>query len=217
MDNHQWLEMWERAEIGFHLDGTHPLLVRHWPAMQAPDGARVLVPLCGKTRDMLFLRSQGCAVTGIELSGIAIRQFFEEQHLVPRQARFGTLASYETDGVRLIEGDFFAAEPSLLGPMDLVYDRAALIAMPPDRQPRYADHLMALAGGAPILLITLDYNPAEMNGPPFATPPAQIERLFGDRYRIECLESSEVLAENPGLRNRGLTALTETTWRLQPR
>ncbi len=217
MDNQRWLDMWERAEIGFHLDGTHPLLVRHWPAMQVRNGARVLVPLCGKSLDMLFLRGQGCSVTGIELSGIAIRQFFEEQQLSARQTSLGTLPGLEADGIRLIEGDFFAVEPNQLGPMDLVYDRAALIAMPPDRQPRYADHLMALAGGAPILLITLDYDPAEMSGPPFATPPAQIERLFGGRYRIECLESAEVLAENPGLRNRGLTALTEATWRLQPR
>lgn len=89
--------------------------------------------------------------------------------------------------------------------------------MPPERQPAYAGQLVALAGeAAPILLITFDYDPAEMNGPPFATPPEQVRRLFGDRYLVEALESGDALPDFGGLKERGLTALTETAWALQP-
>ena len=213
-----WLDKWNRAEIGFHMPGTHPLLARYWPVLNRGSGSRVLVPLCGKSVDMLHLLRQGCQVTGIELSPLAIRQFFDEHDLKPVTEALGALSVYQTEGLRLMQGDFFAIAPEDVADVDAVYDRAALIALPPQMQSRYAGHLMALAGQwAPILLITLDYPSAEMQGPPFPVPPGRIQELFGDHYHIELLEQQDALADNPAFLKKGVTRLFETAWHLYPR
>lgn len=213
-----WHEKWRKAEIGFHLDRPHPLLLQYWSALQASPGQTVFVPLCGKSVDLRHLLDLGHAVTGAELSPIAIRQFLTEQALAATLTETGDMPVYAAPGLRLIEGDFFRLTPSIVGPVDAVYDRAALIAMPPAMQTRYAEQLLALTpASAPVLLITLDYDPAEMPGPPFATPAGQVRRLFDARYHVESLEQIDALADNPGLQNRGLTGLTETAWRLRPR
>lgn len=218
MDTVFWHEKWQTGQIGFHADVTHPLLARYWVSITGGRGCQVLVPLCGKSLDMLFLARQGCRVTGIELSPIAIRQFLAENDLHADKSESGGMPIYSVPGIRLIEGDFFELTQPTLGLVDVVYDRAALIAMPPALQQRYARQLLALTPAvAPILLITLDYDPTAMSGPPFATPADQVKRLFGARYHIELLESVDALADNPALRSRGLSALTETAWHLRPR
>lgn len=217
MDPQFWLEKWESQQIGFHLDDAHPLLTRHWPTLSIADGGPVLVPLCGKSLDLVYLRQLGHPVIGVELSPLAVQQFFAEQNLSPSLSKVGDLDAWSAAGITLIQGDFFALRREELPDIAAVYDRAALIAMPPERQPAYAAQLMSLAPDtAPLLLITLDYSPDEMRGPPFATPAEQVVTLFGSRYRIDSLETSDALADNPGLAARGLSALTETAWALRP-
>jgi thiopurine S-methyltransferase len=218
MDTQFWLEKWESRQIGFHLDTVHPLLERHWPPAGVREAGTALVPLCGKSLDLIYLHRLGHDVVGVELSPLAIREFFAEHGLQPAVRSIGGMEAYEAEGICLIQGDFFALRREHLPDIGAVYDRASLIAFPPDRQPRYAEQLMMLApDAAPILLITLEYDNREMQGPPFSTPADRVERLFGRRYRIERLESGDALAGNPGLQARGLTAMTETAWSLQPR
>ena len=218
MDAPFWIDMWEKAQTGFHLTNVHPMLGSHWPALGGDPGDKVLVPLCGKSLDLIYLMSQGYSVTGVELSPIAIRQFLAEHDLKANQTDIGGMPIYEVHGLRLIEGDFYQLSQKTIGHVDAIYDRAALIAMPPATQQQYASQLMALTQAtAPILLITFDYDPSEMNGPPFATPPDQVYRLFEDRYHVERLEKLDALSDNPGLQNRGLTRLSETAWLLKPR
>jgi thiopurine S-methyltransferase len=213
-----WIEKWEKQQIGFHLPTAHPMLKSHWSALGVDANTHVFVPLCGKSLDLIYLMSQGCHVTGVELSAIAIRQFLTEQSLPATSMESDGMPVTTVDGLRLIEGDFFRLSPRVIGRVDAVYDRAALIAMPPDRQERDAQQLLALTPeSAPILLITLDYDPNEMSGPPFATASEQVRRLFGGRYEIDVLEQVDALTDNPALRGRGLTGLTETAWRLRPR
>ena len=160
---------------------------------------------------------QGCKVSGVELSPIAIRHFLAEQDLVAEWEEMDGMPVATVDGLRLFQGDFFHLSPHVIGEVDAVYDRAALIAMPPDLQERYARQLLALTPkAASILLITLDYDPAEMSGPPFATPAEQVRLLFQGRYEVELLEQVDALADNPSLRGRGLTGLTESAWHLRP-
>jgi thiopurine S-methyltransferase len=209
MDPQFWLEKWEAQQIGFHLENVNPLLERHWPPPDVREDGVVLVPLCGKSVDLVHLRRLGHGVVGVELSPLAIRQFFDEHGLRPAIRNMDGLEVFEAEGICLIRGDFFELRQEHLPEIDAVYDRAALIAMPPERQPAYAAQLMGLVPEtAPILLIALEYAPHEMNGPPFSTPPERVERLFGGRYRIEPLESGDALAGNEGLRARGLSALT---------
>ena len=213
-----WLEKWEKGETGFHLDVAHPLLERNWPRLGLAPGSAVFVPLCGKSHDLDHLNRLGHSVTGIELSPLAIEQYFAERHLTPLVTEVSGMPALGVEGLRLIAGDFFRLKPGDLEPIAAVYDRASLIAMPPAMQADYTRQLRDLIPvDVPILLITLDYDPAEMQGPPFATPLSRIQELYADHFDIRLLEELDALDDNPALRKRGLTGLMETAWHLVPR
>jgi thiopurine S-methyltransferase len=213
-----WQERWQRNEIGFHQQEINAHLQDFWPHLGVPAGGRVFVPLCGKSRDLLWLRARGHEILGVELSPIAVRDFFAENGLAPQTSRRGAFHLCEADGLAVLCGDFFA-----LGSQDLegvvgVYDRASLIALPPDMRPRYAAHLMTiLPKDAPILLVTMEYPQAEMNGPPFAVHEDEVRGLYEKRYEITRLFTKDILAENARFRERGLSALSEKVYQLVPR
>jgi thiopurine S-methyltransferase len=89
MDKNFWLEKWARSEIGFHEPGGNRFLQRWWPELAVPVGTTVLVPLCGKSTDMWWLRQRGYRVLGVELSEQAVQAFFEEHGLAPRTEQEG--------------------------------------------------------------------------------------------------------------------------------
>ncbi len=217
MDPDFWLARWEAGQIGFHRDEINPLLVRHWDALGTPRGGTVFVPLCGKSRDMAWLAARGHRVVGVELSPLAVRDFFAEHGLEPRVERGRVHVRHEAEGITLLLGDYFDLEPDDLGPVAAVYDRAALIALPQAMRPRYAAHMARLAPGVPILLITLEYPEDEMEGPPFSVSPDEVAALYGSQWEMTPLAAMPVLDENPHLREKGLSALTEHVLALRPK
>ncbi|MCK5481709.1 MAG: thiopurine S-methyltransferase, partial [Gammaproteobacteria bacterium] len=112
-------------------------------------------------------------------------------------------------------GDFFRLESSDVGTIDAFYDRASLIALTPSQRPVYAKQLANLLGkSTPGLLVTLDYNQLDMNGPPFAVSAAEVERLFGNDFKISQVYTFDALAENTKFREKGLTELSEQVYQL---
>lgn len=217
MDSNFWHQRWERREIGFHQPEGNVQLRRFWPGLELPAGTRVLVPLSGKTPDMAWLAEQGHPVTGVELSGVAAREFFAEWGVEPARDRHGGLDRYRTAGLEILVGDFFALDSQVLAGAGAFYDRAALIALPPELRRRYAGRLCSeLPADAAGLLITLEYDPAEMEGPPFSVAGEQVQALLGERFRIRELHRAPALGPDDPLRKRGLTALTEVVYRLDP-
>lgn len=75
-DNHLWLDFWRDERSDFHQIAVNPLLNKFWPSLKLAHGSRVFVPLCGKSLDMLWLAQQGHEVIGVELSSIAVEDFF---------------------------------------------------------------------------------------------------------------------------------------------
>lgn len=211
-----WLERWERGEIGFHLDDINPYLRHYWPQLQVPAGSRVLVPLCGKSLDLLWLRDQGYRVTGVELSRLAVEAFFQEAGLVPEITVIGELQHYVAGDIEVFCGDFFALTTALVPDVVAVYDRASLIALPPDLRVRYVRHLATLAGKPAVsLLVTMDYPQAEMPGPPFAVSEDEVRQLYDGLAQVQALAAFDVLAQNERFRQRGLTRMHEHVYRLQ--
>ena len=209
MEKEFWLERWTRNEIGFHQADINPHLRRFW-CEAAPASGRVFVPLCGKSRDLLWLRDQGHPVLGVELSALAAQAFFEENGQLPARHSSPPFESFEADGVEILCGDFFNLEATRLKDVTAVYDRAALVALPPGLRARYAAHLAdILPPGTRLLLVTFDYEQGEMNGPPFAVSPTEVNALFAPFGPIRKLASSDALAENPRFRERGLTRIEE--------
>jgi thiopurine S-methyltransferase len=228
MNTSFWFQKWNDREIGFHQLEANPLLTDHFSTLSLPTGSRVLVPLCGKTPDMRWLLSQTYQVAGVEMVETAVEEFFEESRLEPTVSkpdasekhggsqaamqRYHAEGSYHAEGIDLFAGDFFALSPEQLGPVDAAYDRAALVALPEEMRSQYADHLKALVGPGPQLLITFRYDQSKMEGPPFSISPEELKRLYGDTYHITRQASVEVPG---GLKGR--CPAQEEAWTLRPK
>jgi thiopurine S-methyltransferase len=217
MDAQFWMERWEKGDIGFHQAGGNDLLVRHWPALELAGSGAVFVPLCGKSLDMMWLAGRGHQVVGSELSQLAVADFFREQRIEAELRQQPGFEVHAAGAITIWRGDFFALPAAATRGAVAVYDRAALVAMPPDMQTDYAATLRALAGDAPILLVALDYPAGEISGPPFATPEAQVRVLFGDTHDIAVLEVRDGLANSPALKTRGVSRLEEAVYVLRRR
>jgi thiopurine S-methyltransferase len=172
-----WLARWRDGRIAFHEGRPNALLVHHLARLAGR--RRVLVPLCGKAEDLAYLAAHGHEVIGVELAAQAVREFFEAHGLAPSVAERGPFVEYRAGAITLLAGDMFAATPALLGPIDALYDRAALIALSEDVRPRYVQQIRALVpAGAPGLVITLEYHQERMAGPPFAVLEPELRALY---------------------------------------
>ncbi|MBV6448285.1 MAG: Thiopurine S-methyltransferase [Nitrosomonas sp.] len=210
MDNAYWLNRWERQDIGFHQTEINPYLREFWQRLQLSPASAVLVPLCGKSRDMVWLRQQGHTVLGVELSIIAAQAFFTEHALVSLDSACDRFTHLAADGIQVLCGDFFALSREDTAAVSAVYDRAALVALPPDMRRRYVNHLLqVLPPHTQILLITLDYPQHEMTGPPFAVSLDEVAALYRSRAEMTVLSQYDVLAQNPRFQERELSRLEE--------
>jgi len=212
-----WHERWHRGETGWHLEGANPLLEQYWPRLGIPAGARVFVPLCGKSEDLVWLSRQGLRVVGVELSTVAVEAFFADHGWTPDTSVSDAGTVFRAENIEIHCGDYFQLGRSTLGSVDAVYDRGALVALPAPLRERYAEHLRTvLPQPIATFLITFDYRQDEMTGPPFAVSAADVNRFFGATHTIEVLSHTDVLADSPHFRERGVTAMTELTFALVP-
>ncbi|MCU1777619.1 MULTISPECIES: thiopurine S-methyltransferase [unclassified Pseudomonas] len=210
-----WQERWARNQIGFHLPEVNPYLQRHWPKLALAEGAKVLVPLCGKSLDLIWLASLGYRVLGVELSEQAVQAFFSEQGLVPRISQRGVFKVYQADLIEVWCGDFFALDAEALADCSALYDRAALIALPPLMRAQYAEHLNALLRpGCQGLLITLDYDQTQKAGPPFAVTDDEVKVLLGSHWTVQVVEEQDILGESWKFVQDGVTRLEERVYQL---
>ena len=217
-DRENWLARWREGRIGFHQDTPSPLLVECWDRIGAPDGTRVFVPLAGKSVDMPWLAEHGHAVFGVELAELAVEQFFAEQRLDAdvEQTRNGLL--WRSGPIDVLCGDVFALDAQDLADCGAVFDRAAIIALPPGLRRRYAQELYAkLPRGCVGLMITLEFPEHEKQGPPFSVREAEVRDLFEPDWAVDLLVRRDILAYQDSFRNEGVTALHAVAYRLQRR
>lgn len=210
-----WHRRWNNNEIGFHQQQVNLYLRELWPMLGAPRGGAVFVPLCGKSRDMLWLNEHGHPVVGNELSRIAVEAFFLESGLHAEKSESGPFVEYRSGTLQVLLGDFFDLTSAHLEEVRGIYDRASLIAFPPDMRPRYVRHLTTLLPAeARMLLITLEYPENEMQGPPFSVREDEVRHLFGASMTIHKVREADALAQNQRFARNGVSALTEKVYRL---
>jgi len=179
----------------------------------------VFVPLCGKSRDLIWLAERGHAVVGCEISDIAVAAFFREAGLTPNKAFDGPFERWSAPPIEILLGDFFKLDRGLIGTVDMVYDRASLVAFPASMRPAYVQALAGLMPpGAAMLLLTLEYPQKDMEGPPFSVPEAEVRDLFDGLADVDLLESvTDAFQDFPQFGERGLTRLAEKAYRLRRR
>ena len=210
-----WQERWARNQLGFHLPEVNPYLERHWPSLALAEGAKVLVPLCGKSLDLMWLATQGHRVLGVELSEQADEAFFSEQSLTPRITQRGVFTVYQADLIEVWCGDFFALDAEVLADCTAVYDRAALIALPPLMRSQYTEQMNNMVRpGCQGLLITLDYDQTQKAGPPFAVTDEEVKVLLGAHWSLQVIEKQDILGESWKFVQDGVTGLDERVYRV---
>lgn len=207
MEKQFWINKWESGQIGFHNPKPHPFLIDNLNRLNLSTGSRIYLPLCGKTVDIAWLLQQGYRVVGVELAKQAIDELFESLQLTPVITEVGELLHYQADNVDMFVGDVFALSQELLGPVDAIYDRAALVALPTETRVAYAGHLIDSTKGAPQLLVTFEYDQSQMSGPPFSIDEAEVLLHYGAHYQID-------LADQIGEAFRGSFPATERVWSL---
>ena len=212
MDLNFWHQRWAKNETGWHESKANPLLVKYFQDLSLAKGRRIFLPLCGKTLDIGWLLSHGYRVAGAELSQLAVEQLFMDLGLQPEISESGKHRQWSAQHLDIFVGDFFALSRTILGPVDAVYDRAALVALPETMRPRYAVHLMEVTNKASQLLICYHYDQHAIDGPPFSISNEEVARHYTGTYDLRLLASVEVAG---GL--KGKCPAQENVWLLRPR
>lgn len=214
-----WHEKWSGDRIAFHQDSVNKRLQEFWKQLDLAAGAAVFVPLCGKSLDMLWLHRQGHPVLGVEFSEKAGEAFFRENDLDCTRSVEGDFLRLSGQGpgqgIELLIGDFFALTPAQVAHCQGVYDRAAMIALDGELRNAYAHHLGALlVADTRALLLTISYDQARMQGPPFSVSDDNARELLSNDFRIEELAYYSGPRHVGNLADRGLETLDERVYLL---
>lgn len=192
MEAEFWHHKWKTSDIGFHNHQANPLLVNNLEQLSLLPGSRLFLPLCGKTLDIRWLLENGYKVAGAELSKIAIQQLFDELGIIPNITQAGELEHYSADNIDIFVGDIFKLSGSLLGEVDAIYDRAALVALPHSMRIQYSQHLINITRTAQQLLICFDYDQRQLEGPPFSVNDSEVKQHYSSHYNLQLLASQFV-------------------------
>jgi thiopurine S-methyltransferase len=213
-----WLSRWEENDIGWHHEEFNPHLLGFWDNLEISPGARILVPLCGKTRDMAWLAEHDYRILGIEISPVAASAFFAERGLEPRISEGERFYRWHAGAYDILCGDLFLLEEEDIQPIDAVYDRASLVALDGDQRKAYAGLLDSLLPkGCSVLLVAMDYPQHEMQGPPNSVTEGEVRDLFSSGFEIELLDSLDLMKDTDRYQNRGLSRMSEQIYRLKKR
>ncbi|MFL2984881.1 MAG: thiopurine S-methyltransferase [Candidatus Poseidoniaceae archaeon] len=205
-----WHNRWDKEQTGWHRAIYNDLLLKHWPSINAPSGGQVIVPLCGKSLDMLWLAEQGYNVVGLEMVEQAVQAFFEENKLETVSNEIGKHIKYSSPQFTIFQGDLFDLEAGVVQ-ADAWYDRAAMVALPNSLREDYVKQIcQQTKPGASGLLITFAYPQEQMDGPPFALHDEDVLRFFADGFEVECLEKIDLEDE----KDRGLSNVTSTVFKI---
>jgi len=190
----------------------------HGKEFNPPKDMPILLPLCGKTIDLQWLLSAGHqCVVGVEGIQQGIEELRDEMlndlrcisvspGLIWTTASegkewFHTNASSNTNSIEEPKGDasisivctdFFEISPTTFGVQSpcfaAVYDRGAIVAVPPQSRHQYVDVIDSLLiPGGQILMVTVDSG--RDSGPPFPVTPGVVEELFSTRdYSTQLLD-----------------------------
>ena len=217
-DNHLWLQCWREQRTDFHQMTVNPLLDRFWPSLALAPGSRVFVPLCGKSLDMIWLAQQGHEVVGVELSPLAVEDFFRENGLIPDRRQQGQFTVWRCGRLSVLCGDYFALTAADIGEFDTVYDRAALTALPENIRGQYVAQLMRLLpGSARVFLLTIEDAADGATLKQAVGVDEEITALYSAGFEIDLAYVESVFETDPGSPEQAMRRVEYKVYRLSGR
>lgn len=222
MEISYWESRWRNNRTGFHVNGVFPTTVDVWDHFSDVNLNTVLVPLCGKSHDMLWLDQKGAEkIIGIEAIAQACEEFFKENgdtEVEPEKTH--SFNRYQKGTFELWQGDFFKMSKKLIANPLFVFDRAALVALPPEMRTKYAskiDELTSHSESCTQFLHTFEYNQSKMSGPPFAVSENEVFRLYDEMWHIKQILKRPIIDRLEKYKHRGLKEMDEVVYRLDKR
>ena len=205
-----WHNRWYEQQIDWHKTVFNELLVKHWPAIDVAKNCQVMVPLCGKSLDMLWLAKQGHTIVGLEMVEQAVEAFFSENKLDYSSMESNTHIRHTSEPFTILQGNLFDLEDGMLQ-ADAWYDRAAMIAIEISERSAYVTQIRnQTKHGATGLLITFAYPQEQMQGPPFTLHDEHVIELYSDGFEVECLERLNLDDD----KERGLSNVTCSVFKI---
>lgn len=192
MESDFWHDLWEANDTGWHLDTTNPFLQEFLSQLELKEDSRIFIPLCGKTIDIKWLLSKGHRIVGAELNENAIKELFVSLSLHPNIQNIGQLTLYSAKNIDIFVGDILELNKEILGKVDAIYDRGALVALPNEIRIKYTSLLKYIASAIPQLLISYEYDQNLIEGPPFSITKSEIKKHYGELYDIKLLKSFKI-------------------------
>ncbi len=219
-----WHQRWQEQRIGFHQNKINPYLSKYWPKLNITENSRVFVPLCGKSLDLCYFPQQGLKVLGNELSTLAVQDFYTEQQLIASKTVIcdensatgqTQMSLWQSKDIDLLCADFFTLKKEQLTDIKAVYDRAALVALPSEMRRKYVQKMLEiLPDKISMLLLTLDYNENEKQGPPFSVTQEEVYELYEPYFNIELLELSAIEPQQRSPRSQNMSYFNERVFYL---
>ena len=206
-----WHNRWKNNDTGWHEPAANAALTTNIQHLAHTSGARVFVPMCGKTLDIHWLLENGYNVTGAELNEPAVQELFDELGKTPEVTQHGEHTRYQTPDLTVWVGDILTLSRALLGEVDALYDRGALVALPESMRQQYTPHLIDITDAAPQLLVAFHYDQSHMEGPPFSISETELVRDYDTRYQRTELSRRSIEDHFPAD-----VDIEEVVWLLRP-
>lgn len=193
-----WLKRWDDNQIGWHKCYFNKRLVKFLPKLELQSNSTIFIPLCGKTLDILYILDKGYKVIAVELSELAVTDFFKENNIDFKVKKKNNFLVFKAKNLRIYCGDIFDLTKDELKNISAIYDRAAIIALSYELRQKYVEHLTGIITNQfKWLLLTMDYPQGQKDGPPYALNFAEIKTLFAKNFDLIQLESIEDLKNEP--------------------
>ncbi|MCJ8298961.1 MAG: thiopurine S-methyltransferase [Pseudomonadales bacterium] len=188
-----WHQRWTDNSIRFHEGKVNKFLANYIDQFALNPGATIFFPLCGKSYDMQWCIDRGFKVIGVELSKIAVQDFISESKMGFEKHSTDSFNIYRSEHITLYQGDYMGLTAADLDGCQLVFDRAAIIAIEAFNRRSYVDQLISIIPkSTPILMISREYDQRSRSGPPFSVPLSEIQQLFSPSYLCRVLEDEQL-------------------------
>lgn len=192
MTENIWEKAWEENNTRWQQGQYNKHLVTYFHQLPIAKSLEVFVPLCGKSKDLLWLLKNGCKVTGVELCEKPIVEFFSESNLDYKIDRTRGYDIYTGENIKIIKADLFYLDTKFYSSFDFIYDRASLVAIEPAERSSYSNLLTkVLKPGGSILLITFSSD-KPLQGPPYSVSETEVKSLFRKDFEINKLGHEKV-------------------------
>lgn len=212
MNNKYWLDKWEANDIAFHENKINEYLVSYLAELNLEKGDSIFVPLCGKTKDMIWLADQGFHVIGAELSLIACQDFFKELNVIPKITQYNKFEKYQYKNIELFCGDFFELTRLDFPVVKAVYDCKALIALPSELREKYIKQIVNCLGSKINILLLTRETTCNVSPPPFPVSKKEVEDLYNLYFNVELLKSLQITEIPERLVKKGYRNITECVY-----